>query len=37
MKKNFIKAEYGFDNTGLFEEEFSQTSVFQSSVQKSNL
>lgn len=33
MKNNFTKAGYGFDNTDLFEEELSQTLLFQSSVQ----
>lgn len=37
MKKNCTKAGCGFDNIDLFEEELSQTSLFQTSVPKANL
>lgn len=37
MKKSFTEAGYAFDNTDLFERELSQTLLFQSSVQKSDL
>lgn len=37
MKKSFTEAGYVFDNTDLFEKELSETLLFQSSAQKSDL